>query len=148
MPDEYITGYPTKPIGGGNPYHMCACCGRSEPEINGRIEGHLPDCSWRLEKEKATDSAGLVEQLRDIAEDVAKEARIDIKLTVEWQAADALAAREAENKLLTRKLDRYRDLANEIHQYSFASDADDRTVIWLKLGMLIGKAVADVEEMK
>lgn len=32
----------TEPIGGGNPYHRCRLCGRSEPEISSR--GHYKDC--------------------------------------------------------------------------------------------------------
>jgi len=51
MTDEYYSDYPTRPIGGGNPYYCCAHCGRSDPEINGRLEGHAPDCEYRLEKE-------------------------------------------------------------------------------------------------
>jgi hypothetical protein len=38
--------YESKPIGGGNPYSACTACGRSEPEINGDVRGHVEDCSW------------------------------------------------------------------------------------------------------
>ena len=44
--------YPTEPIGGGNPYHRCKLCAKSVPAINGRIEGHLKDCAYRLFKEQ------------------------------------------------------------------------------------------------
>lgn len=44
----WYDGFPTEPIGGGNPYHRCACCRRSVPEINYTLEGHLKDCAWRL----------------------------------------------------------------------------------------------------
>lgn len=40
-----------EPIGGGNPYRCCVYCKRSEPEINGRIEGHDPWCKYRLSHE-------------------------------------------------------------------------------------------------
>lgn len=42
----YRTDYPKKRIGGGNPYYKCAKCGLSDPDINGRIEGHRDSCSW------------------------------------------------------------------------------------------------------
>ena len=42
--------YPNKPIGGGNPYYMCAHCGISDPQINGRLRGHGSWCEWRLEQ--------------------------------------------------------------------------------------------------
>jgi hypothetical protein len=48
--------FPTEPIGGGNPYYMCASCGRSVPEINYRIDGHLKDCEWA--KKKRAELAG------------------------------------------------------------------------------------------
>ena len=40
--------YPTEPIGGSNPNYKCASCGMSVPEINGRLEGHLDFCEWRI----------------------------------------------------------------------------------------------------
>lgn len=49
MPGEYRSDFPTRPIGGGNPYHCCASCGRSVPEINGRVLGHYRHCAWRHE---------------------------------------------------------------------------------------------------
>ncbi|MBV5346750.1 hypothetical protein JZU46_00750 [bacterium] len=48
----YYNDYENEPIGGGNPYYMCVHCKRSDPEINGRLEGHTKDCAYRLEKEK------------------------------------------------------------------------------------------------
>jgi len=55
MPEEYEyrDDYPNEPIGDGNPYYRCSSCGISDPEINGRIEGHLPSCAWRIEKENS-----------------------------------------------------------------------------------------------
>ena len=47
----YYGDYPKEPIGNGNPYYCCALCGVSDPEINGRTEGHKLDCPWRLKVE-------------------------------------------------------------------------------------------------
>lgn len=44
--------YPNRPIGGDNPYWCCKFCDRSDPEINGRLEGHMPWCKYRVFKEK------------------------------------------------------------------------------------------------
>lgn len=44
--ETYRTDYPKKRIGGRNPYYKCARCGVSDPEINGRLEGHRESCSW------------------------------------------------------------------------------------------------------
>lgn len=44
--------YPTTPIGGSNPYHMCSHCGMSVPGINGILGRHSSDCKYRLEKER------------------------------------------------------------------------------------------------
>ena len=43
-----VHDYPKYPIGKGNPYWRCSACGISDPQINGRIEGHLESCSWRI----------------------------------------------------------------------------------------------------
>lgn len=48
---KYRDDYPKKRIGKGNPYYECACCGVSDPEINGRIEGHRVYCEWRKREE-------------------------------------------------------------------------------------------------
>ncbi len=47
----YHSDYENEPIGGGNPYYRCIHCKRSDPEINGRLEGHLADCVYRLAKQ-------------------------------------------------------------------------------------------------
>lgn len=52
MADQaYHSDYRNEPIGGGNPYYRCFHCKRSDPEINGRIAGHLPGCKYRQAKE-------------------------------------------------------------------------------------------------
>lgn len=43
---ELYYDYPKVPIGGGNPYYCCASCGRSNPDINGKLSGHNEDCAW------------------------------------------------------------------------------------------------------
>lgn len=50
--EKYYTDYPTIKIGGGNPYHKCAFCDVSEPEINGSLTKHRSWCAYRIEKEK------------------------------------------------------------------------------------------------
>lgn len=53
MDPVYYHDYDNEPIGGGNPYWRCVHCKRSDPEINGRLEGHDPDCAYRQMKEAA-----------------------------------------------------------------------------------------------
>ena len=48
----YNDSYPKKPIGKGNPYHMCALCKKSDPEINVQIKNHAEWCSWRKKQEQ------------------------------------------------------------------------------------------------
>lgn len=50
MSDKFFFDFPTVPIGGGNPYHKCAYCGRSVPEINGDLDKHGSGCSWAQKK--------------------------------------------------------------------------------------------------
>lgn len=51
----YHCDYENEPIGGGNPYYRCVHCQISDPQINGRIEGHCPTCFYRQCKEKGLD---------------------------------------------------------------------------------------------
>lgn len=50
-PDNWFEDYPKIPIGGNNPYNMCAFCHRSVPEINYTLEGHSEYCTYRKQKE-------------------------------------------------------------------------------------------------
>lgn len=50
--EKYYNDYPTEPIGGSNPYHCCAHCGVSDPEINGQLEAHAEGCEYRVKYEK------------------------------------------------------------------------------------------------
>ncbi len=52
--EKYFNDYENEPIGGRNPYYRCIHCKRSDPEINGRIEGHLTNCKYRMAKERGT----------------------------------------------------------------------------------------------
>jgi hypothetical protein len=47
----YDSGYPTKPIGGSNPYYCCAHCGISDPQINGELNNHADTCVYRQQKQ-------------------------------------------------------------------------------------------------
>lgn len=46
----YDTGYPTEPVGGGNPYYRCVYCKRTDPQINGNLLNHNKDCQYRMDK--------------------------------------------------------------------------------------------------
>ena len=48
--DKLYFDYPSEPIGGNNPYHRCADCKRSAPEINGKLEryGWAHKKFWRV----------------------------------------------------------------------------------------------------
>lgn len=48
----YFHDYENEPIGGGNPYWRCVHCKLSDPQINGRLDGHLSYCEYRIAKEK------------------------------------------------------------------------------------------------
>lgn len=50
-----INDYPSKPIGGGNPYYCCSFCGRSVPEIFGHLDRHNSYCHYRKAKEAILD---------------------------------------------------------------------------------------------
>ena len=47
---SYRADYPNRRLGGSNPYWCCAACGISDPQINGRLSGHLRTCTWRMEQ--------------------------------------------------------------------------------------------------
>jgi hypothetical protein len=63
MPVKFYDDYPTVPIGGGNPYHMCASCGRSVPEINGYLHKHDEWCDYRKSKESNQFTQELLEEV-------------------------------------------------------------------------------------
>ena len=55
MTDQFFNDYENEPIGGDNPYYRCIHCKRSDPEINCRLEGHLPSCEYRQAKERGVE---------------------------------------------------------------------------------------------
>ena len=63
MEMEYYDDYPSEPIGGGNPYYCCSSCGISDPQINGRLEGHSKYCEWRIRKEASIKMNKIVEDV-------------------------------------------------------------------------------------
>ena len=63
---DYYDDYPTKPIGGDNPYSCCAHCGISDPQINGRIEGHAEYCEYRIQKEREFAEKAEIERRNEL----------------------------------------------------------------------------------
>jgi len=51
MKDDYRSDYPNEPIGDGNQYYRCIFCKISDPQINGRLDGHSTSCEWRIKEE-------------------------------------------------------------------------------------------------
>jgi hypothetical protein len=47
---KYHSDYPTKSMGGGNPYYCCSYCGISDPQINGKLHNHEETCEYRIKK--------------------------------------------------------------------------------------------------
>ncbi len=43
--------YPSESLDERNPYKCCSSCGKSVPEINGKLEGHYEWCEWRKKME-------------------------------------------------------------------------------------------------
>ena len=49
---EYYSDYPKEPIGKPNPYWCCSYCGISDPQINGRLDGHDSNCAYRIKMQE------------------------------------------------------------------------------------------------
>jgi hypothetical protein len=78
--------YPSQPIGGGNPYYACSSCGITDPQINGRLEGHARSCEWRkAEEARLLMSAEAIElekanaKIRDLEESLAIAERVELR---------------------------------------------------------------------
>jgi hypothetical protein len=56
--------YPSRPIGGGNPYHCCVFCERSAPQLFGHLERHGSYCLYRRTKEAVI--AGNKDEMLDL----------------------------------------------------------------------------------
>lgn len=63
-------GYDTEPMGGGNPYRACTGCGRTDPEINGRISGHGSGCTQMEQKADLHRIWDIRQQAMDLLEQV------------------------------------------------------------------------------
>lgn len=66
--EAYYTNFPKERIDKRSPYYRCAHCKRDEPEINGRLKGHAPDCAYRLKMEA---QLGLAEPGNPVADALA-----------------------------------------------------------------------------
>ena len=101
--------YPSKPIGGGNPYHRCVHCKRSAPEINGSLAGHETWCEYRIKQESspvATEPL-LEPTFNDLSPAIQAvlllvgvyAAAIKAETHAEWLPSSEFAAAEIETKL-------------------------------------------------
>lgn len=52
MPEEELFFDYPKTKRKGDFYYSCKSCGRTDPDINGRINGHLQGCKWAKQKRK------------------------------------------------------------------------------------------------
>lgn len=66
--ETYYSDYDNEPIGGSNPYYRCVHCKVSDPEINGRLEGHREWCKYRIKKEKELGLTYLFNELTSYIE--------------------------------------------------------------------------------
>ncbi len=53
MKKSFYIDYPQAHMDGQAHRYCCAICLQETTKINGLLEGHLPDCSYRLALEKA-----------------------------------------------------------------------------------------------
>ena len=83
----YFSNYPKKPMGGGNPYWYCESCGRTDPEINGNLDGHMNHCAW------AANTRVLI--------DLAKNVEMTPKRAALWLKTDSQERRDAIRYALT-----------------------------------------------
>lgn len=72
--EKYYSDYPTEPSGGGNPYYRCVYCKITDPQINGRLNGHTTNCAYRKKEEMLLLEPEIrMEKLADIFEEEIKE---------------------------------------------------------------------------
>lgn len=53
MKKLFYIDYPQEHFEGQLHRYRCACCKQETTRINGRLDGHLPDCEYRLRMEQA-----------------------------------------------------------------------------------------------
>jgi hypothetical protein len=58
MSKPYYIDYPQEHVEGAQFRYRCAFCKLETTKINGRLEGHLPDCEYRQAREK-NQTAGI-----------------------------------------------------------------------------------------
>jgi hypothetical protein len=51
MEDRFYIDYPQERIEGGSNVYRCSICKESSLSINGLLENHTLDCSYRIDKE-------------------------------------------------------------------------------------------------
>ena len=51
MKKLFYIDYPQEPFEGHSHRYRCAFCKEETTKINGRLEGHLPDCQYRTQLE-------------------------------------------------------------------------------------------------
>lgn len=82
--EKYYTDYPTEPSGGGNPYYRCIFCKITDPQINGRLNGHSETCAYRKKEEiLLLDPETRIEKLAIIFEEELKDSEDGDKLNQE-----------------------------------------------------------------
>jgi len=67
LEDLFPEAYPSKPVGGRNPYYKCVYCEKTGPQIsidrdNG-FSGHYEFCDWIRGRKKINSLKSLLEEL-------------------------------------------------------------------------------------
>jgi len=62
MKNPYYIDYPQEHLEGQAHQYRCAFCKQVTTKINGRLEGHLPSCQYRLSMIAAGYEAGCLAQ--------------------------------------------------------------------------------------
>lgn len=68
----YYYDYEKEPIGGGNPYYRCTDCKISDPQINGRLDGHAEWCEYRIQKERELTIKELLDSFLNMCDFIEK----------------------------------------------------------------------------
>jgi len=70
--EVYYSDYENEPIGDNNPYYRCIHCKISDPEINGRLEGHAEWCEYRIKKEQELKIKNTNDSIEDLISKIKK----------------------------------------------------------------------------
>lgn len=101
--DIYYLDFPKQLIGRVNPSWACQYCSRADPTITGRLDGHTPDCKYRLEKEAELAAAPALKAQED--EEIRRQACKEMEL-----APDTMHVTCAEHGCTAPVLDVYRSM--------------------------------------